>query len=161
MAKRRKCRDCNGSGIWYQYTSVYYIKMTHNCNRCGGTGDEPINYEDVKVGNGYVGVTEIVGKKIKEIKGDIISDQFGEYAFQMIEIEFEDGSTLHCDGEHKIAYLKNCGSSYQPNFDGVKLYNVWADIYNPHHYIKWKTIIDYTMAKEVRESEKIRSKNKH
>ena len=135
---RRKCRDCRGKGTWVQYTSVYHIKMTHNCNRCGGSGLDPLNYEDVKLKDGLLGLTKICSKKIKEIKGYVISNQFGWYAFRMTGIELEDGSILHCSGEHSKAFIL----SPTLKFNDLVMYNLHSDSNNPHQHKTWKTVID-------------------
>lgn len=73
-----------------------------------------MKYEDVRVSDYEIGITKIIGKKIKEIRGYLTSE-FDDLTFKMTKVEFEDGTFLGCEGEHDMPYLVDWDD--QPNFD--------------------------------------------
>ena len=84
-----------------------------------------MNYEEAKVSDYELGITKIVGKKIKEIRG-YLTTEFGDVTFQMTKVEFEDGTFLGCDGEHDCPYLYDYGNdNKQPNFDDEALEKIY------------------------------------
>lgn len=66
------------------------------------------SWDDVKTSDYEIGLTKMVGKKVKEVHG-YISIEFGEPTFKMTKIEFDDGSFVGCEGEHDFPYLVNYG----------------------------------------------------
>jgi hypothetical protein len=62
-----------------------------------------------------ISLTKLSGKKIKDVEG-YVSKEFGDPAFQVTTLVFEDGTTTRFGGEHDIAYLENWGEEV-PNLD--------------------------------------------
>lgn len=83
------------------------------------------NYNDVAIeGSKYeIGLTKIIDKKIKEVRG-YLSNDFGDLVFKMSKIELEDGTFLGCEGEHDIPYLVEYGDKTPENYNEEVLENI-------------------------------------
>lgn len=60
--------------------------------------------DQLRTSNYEYGLTKIYGNKIKEIHG-YLSNEFDEPVFKMTKVEFENGITFDCEGEHDMPYL--------------------------------------------------------
>lgn len=82
---------------------------------------------DVKVSDYEIGLTKLIGKPIKEIKG-YLSQQFGPDAtFKITGIVFEDDTEMDVEGEHDFPYLTEYRSQPQPNFDQDTLNRLYEE----------------------------------
>src|SRR5687768_3819539 len=67
-----------------------------------------ISLSDVQIEDYRFSLSKLVGSNIKDIEF-MISNEFGFPVIQLLSIDFEDGSSFSCEGEHDIAYVtKNC-----------------------------------------------------
>lgn len=74
----------------------------------GVAGVKMVNYKDIQVGNSfYISLSAWMGP-IKDVQG-YISEEFGDPAFKLVRIIFEDGTQIEIEGEHDFPYL--CGET--------------------------------------------------
>lgn len=85
-----------------------------------------VSYKDLKVSDYEIGLTKLIGKQVKEIRG-YLSGEFGDPCFKLTQIEFEDGTFLGCEGEHDIPYLVSSGRDNQPNYDEETLQRLYDE----------------------------------
>lgn len=78
--------------------------------------------EDVQTSDYEIGLTKMVGKKVKEVHG-YLSEEFDDVTFKLTKIEFDDGTFVGCEGEHDFPYLVNWRK------DTVLDEDVMADLY--------------------------------
>jgi len=68
-----------------------------------------------------LGLSLVVGKAIREVRG-YVSKPFGpEPRFKLTRIEFEDGSFVSVEGEHDYPYITSYGQTTQPGIDDETL----------------------------------------
>jgi len=72
-------------------------------------------YKDVKVSDYEIGLTKMLDKKIKEVRG-FVTNNFGDPVFELTKIEFEDGTLLGCEGEHDCPYLVSWATEKDPEY---------------------------------------------
>jgi hypothetical protein len=85
-----------------------------------------VTLKDVKTSSFEIGLTKLIGKKVKDVHG-YISLKFGEPVFGLTYIELEDGSKLGCEGEHDFPYLVQFAKWEQPNFDEDTLRRIYDE----------------------------------
>lgn len=73
-----------------------------------------VNLKDIKTSDYEIGLTKLIGKKVKEIHG-YLTTEFDDPVFKMTEIEFEDKTKVYCGGEHDMPYIEDLEK--QPNGD--------------------------------------------
>jgi hypothetical protein len=61
-----------------------------------------VKVDDKKYAN--ISLSKLMGKPVKDIEGSL-SMEFGDITFKLNKVVFEDGSDLHCEGEHDMPYL--------------------------------------------------------
>ena len=89
----------------------------------------PRNIDELKVSAYELGLTRLVGKTVKEIRGYVSNPFVDEPLFKLTKIEFEDGSFLGVEGEHDVPYVVEYGTP-QPNMDEDSLQAIY-DAENP------------------------------
>ena len=87
---------------------------------------EPIRYTDLVVSEYEIGLTRLIGKSIKEIRG-YLSEAYSDVAFKLTKIEFTDGTFLMVEAEHDYPYLVQDTRQPQPNFDDDMLERLMAE----------------------------------
>ena len=81
--------------------------------------------DNLAVSDYEIGLTKLIGKPIKEVRG-YLSMAFGyDAVFLMTKIEFTDGTFLDCEGEHDCPYLVEYDK--QPNFDQETLNELYQE----------------------------------
>ena len=85
-----------------------------------------ITFNDIKVSDYEIGLSLLVGKKIKEVKGSL-TRVMGKVSFELTEIVFEDSSKMSVEGEHDFPYLTEYQSQPQPNFDDDTLARLYEE----------------------------------
>ena len=61
--------------------------------------------EEISTSDFEIGLSKVIGKKIKEVHGYISGDEDEGQHFQMTKVEFEDGTWMWAEGEHDMPYL--------------------------------------------------------
>ena len=93
------------------------------------TPRETITLADVRVeGSTYeMSLTKLIGKPIADVYV-MVTKPFGiDPTLEMLRIVFEDGTSMHCEGEHDCPYLVEYRGETQPNFDDETLNRLYEE----------------------------------
>lgn len=61
-----------------------------------------VRVDETKYAN--ISLSKLMGKRIADIEGSL-RNEFGDVSFKLTKVVFEDGTDLHCEGEHDFPYL--------------------------------------------------------
>ena len=96
-----------------------------------------MNFKDIKAsdepGDTDISLAKLTGKKVKDVVGHL-TKEFGDPTFQLSKIVLEDGSIIHCEGEHDMPYLT--GIPGVSDEDLMSLNNEAHKAFNEHYGIK-------------------------
>jgi hypothetical protein len=96
-----------------------------------------VNFKDIKAtdepGDLGISLTKLTGKKIKDIVGHL-TKEFGDPTFQLSMIVLEDGSVIHCEGEHDMPYLTGIPGVSDEDLESLN--NEAHKAFNEHYGIK-------------------------